>query len=92
MPCTELFEAQDPEYRQSVLPRQVKARLAIEAASTFGWHRYVGSRGIVVGLDRFGASAPYKTIYKELGFTVENLVKKATALVHREKGLSLDRL
>ena len=92
MPCTELFEAQDKEYRESVLPRQVKARLSIEAASTMGWHRYVGLRGMVVGIEGFGASAPYKTIYKEMGFTVENLVKKATTLVHREKGLSLDSL
>ena len=64
-----------------VLPPSVVARLSVEAGSTQGWHRYVGSAGDVIGLDHFGASAPGSTVYKELGFTVERVVKQATALV-----------
>lgn len=75
MPCTELFDAQDKEYRESVLPSSCVQRVAIEAGSTMGWYKYVGLEGKVIGLDRFGASAPYKTLYDELGITAENLVK-----------------
>jgi transketolase len=85
MPSWEIFEAQDPGYKQEVLPREVKARLAVEAASPMGWHRYVGADGLVIGMDGFGASAPYKTIYEKLGFTVENVVATAIALVDMEK-------
>src|SRR5450759_3444831 len=56
LPCWELFEAEDPAYRETVLPRDVKARVAVEAASPFGWERYVGDEGIIVGLEHFGAS------------------------------------
>lgn len=92
MPSWELFEKQDDEYRASVLPPHIRARVSIEAASPIGWHRYVGSEGEVIGINRFGASAPYKTIYEKLGLTAENVVSKAMALLNREKGLFLDRL
>ncbi len=59
MPSWELFEEQPEEYRETVLPRHIKARNSIEAGVTFGWERYVGSEGVVIGIDRFGASAPY---------------------------------
>lgn len=92
MPSWELFEAQDEGYRLEVLPPGVKTRLAVEAASTMGWHRYVGSRGAVIGLDRFGASAPYKTLFEKFGFTAANVAGKAMELLNRNKGLFLDRL
>ena len=73
MPCTSVFDAQDAAYRDSVLPRGVK-RVAIEAGATAGWYKYVGLDGAVVGLDHFGESAPAATLFKEFGFTVENVV------------------
>ena len=69
MPCWELFDAQPEEYRDEVLPPSVRARVSIEAGVTFGWERYVGPAGTSVGVDRFGASAPYERIYEELGLT-----------------------
>jgi transketolase len=69
MPSWELFDAQPIEYRDSVLPPPVKARLAIEAGITMGWDKYVGPAGDVIGLDRYGASAPYKVLMEKLGFT-----------------------
>ena len=81
MPCWELFEKQPADYRDSVLPKAVKARLAIEAGATLGWKRWVGDAGDVVGLDRFGASAPGETVLRELGFSVENVVARARALL-----------
>ena len=81
MPSWELFEEQDDAYQESVLPKAVTKRLSVEAASSFGWHRYVGSEGDVVSIDRFGASAPGGTCMKEFGFTVENVVAKAQALL-----------
>ncbi len=81
MPSWEIFDAQPAEYRRQVLPPQVKARLAVEASVPMGWERYVGSDGDVIGLNRFGASAPYKTVMKELGFSVDNVVQRALALV-----------
>jgi transketolase len=83
MPSWELFEAESPEYRESVLPRAVSRRLAVEAGATFGWERWVGSAGAVVGIDRFGASAPGETVLKELGFTVEHVLARARALLGR---------
>ncbi len=74
LPCWELFEAQPAAYRESVLPAAVRARVTVEAASTFGWERYAGDRGVIIGLDRFGASAPGALVLKELGFTVDRLV------------------
>jgi transketolase len=84
MPCWELFEQQPQGYRDSVLPPEVTARLAVEAAATLGWHRWVGDRGGVIGLDRFGASAPGDVAMRELGFNVENVVARAKILLARK--------
>ncbi|MGH9400299.1 MAG: transketolase [Thermoanaerobaculia bacterium] len=81
MPCWEFFEKQPPAYRESVLPAAVRARLAIEAGATLGWWRFVGDRGDVIGIDRFGASAPGETVLRELGFSVENVVARSKALL-----------
>ena len=81
MPCMELFEAQSKEYRDQVLPRAVTARLAVEPGATMSWWKWVGSDGDVLGLDRFGASAPGAIVLKELGFTSENIAAKARALL-----------
>ena len=75
-----LFERQDAAYRESVLPAACRRRLAVEAAATFGWDRYVAD-GEIIGIDRFGASAPAGTIFKELGFTADNVYDRAKALV-----------
>lgn len=80
MPSWELFRAQDRAYRESVLPSSVKARLAIEAGTSMGWRDWVGDAGTIIAIDKFGASAPYKEIYKHYGLTVENVVDKAKAL------------
>ncbi|MFH0916838.1 MAG: transketolase, partial [bacterium] len=69
------------DYRESVLPVGVSARLAVEAGVTQGWHRYVGDRGAVMGIDHFGASAPGETVMREFGFTVENVCERALALM-----------
>jgi transketolase len=82
MPSWDLFEQQSADYRASVLPPAVTARVAIEQASTFGWERYVGSSGQVVGMHTFGASAPLKALQQEFGFTVDNVVAVAQA-VHK---------
>ncbi len=74
MPSWELFERQSPEYRESVLPSGCRSRLAIEAGVSMGWAKYVGDEGRVLGLDRFGASAPYKVLGEKFGFTVANAV------------------
>ena len=83
MPSWRLFEEQPAEYRESVLPAEVKARLAVEAASPLGWERWTGSGGAIIGIDRFGASAPGATVFKEYGFTVEHVVEQAIALAGR---------
>jgi transketolase len=69
MPCWEIFEAQDREYRESVLPPSISARVSIEAGVTLGWSRYIGDSGKAIGVDRFGASAPGEVIYEKLGIT-----------------------
>ncbi|KAJ7513922.1 hypothetical protein O6H91_23G019800 [Diphasiastrum complanatum] len=79
--CWELFEEQTPEYKESVLPSSVTARVSVEAGSTLGWEKYVGAKGKAVGIDSFGASAPASILYKEFGFTVENVVAKAKELL-----------
>ena len=81
MPSRELFEKQPQEYKQSVFPPDVTARLAVEMASPFGWERYVGDRGAVLGIDKFGASAPASKVIAEYGFTVENVVAKLKSLL-----------
>jgi len=83
MPSWDLFEQQDQAYRDSVLPPDVKMRIAIEQASTFGWERYVGAQGRVIGMQTFGASAPLKALQKEFGFEPERVVALARALLGR---------
>jgi transketolase len=80
MPCIELFEAQTQEYRDQVLPPQATARLAVEPGASMSWWKWVGSGGDVLGIDRFGASAPGTRVLEELGFTVENIAARAGAL------------
>jgi transketolase len=77
-PSWELFEQQDEAYRESVLPKNVTARLAVEAGATLGWERYANA---TIGLNHYGASAPYKVIFEKFGFTVENVVAKAKELI-----------
>ncbi len=88
MPCWELFDRQPRDYRDSVLPPQVTARIAVEQASTFGWHRYVGERGAIVGMHTFGASAPLKALQSKFGFTTSRVadVARATLQSNREGG------
>lgn len=81
MPCWERFERQSQAYRDSVLPPAVTARVAVEAGVTTGWHKWVGLDGLVIGLDRFGVSAPYKTIYEHLGLNAANIAEKTLALL-----------
>ncbi|MEW6074469.1 MAG: transketolase [Planctomycetota bacterium] len=83
MPSWELFAAQDAPYRESVLPPALSARVAVEAGTTFGWERWAGERGVVLGLDRFGASAPAAVLLRELGFTAERVAEAALALAGR---------
>jgi transketolase len=84
MPSLELFDAQPRRYRESILSPAVGARLAVEAGSTQGWRKYVGDEGDVVGVDRFGASAPGKVVMREYGFTVKNVCKRAMELINRK--------
>ncbi|MBI5599051.1 MAG: transketolase [Deltaproteobacteria bacterium] len=86
MPSWELFEKQDEQYRQSVLLPDLRARLAVEAGSPMGWHKYAGDEGAVIGITTFGASAPAKVLFEKYGFTVENIEKKAMELVSSKKG------
>ena len=81
MPSTDVFDAQDEAYRQSVLPLSVTARVAVEAGVTDGWLKYVGLQGKVVGINRFGESAPAGALFKEFGFTVDNVVKTVEAVL-----------
>jgi transketolase len=83
LPCWSLFEAADQAYRDSVLPPDVKARVSIEAGTTMGWSHYVGDRGIAIGLDHFGTSAPAPLIAKEYGFTPEHVADVAAGLLSR---------
>src|SRR5262249_7834040 len=88
MPSWELFDAQTREYRHAVLPPSVGARLAVEAGASQGWHRYVGERGEVLAIDRFGASAPGPALMREYGFTVANVCARAIELVKASVGRS----
>lgn len=81
MPCMDIFEKQSDEYKEKVLPKAVRARVAVEALSEFGWGKYVGLDGKTVCLDRFGASAPADVLFKEFGFTVENVVKTVKEVI-----------
>lgn len=85
MPCTSLFDKQTDEYRESVLPAACKARVVVEAGSSFGWERYAGDCGEYVCIDKFGASAPASKIFEAYGFTVENVCDKARASMEKVK-------
>ena len=77
MPSWDLFEQQSKEYRDSVLLPHVRARLAVEAGVAQGWSKYVGDKGAVLSIERFGASAPYQVLFEKFGYTVENVVARA---------------
>ncbi len=81
MPSWELFEGQPEAYRESVLPESVRARVAIEAASPLGWHRWTGLHGDIIAVDKFGASAPGSKVLDEYGFNVDNVCTKARKLL-----------
>jgi transketolase len=80
MPCWEFFDAQSDKYRETVFPAKA-ARLAIEAGVSLGWHKYTGDNGDTLTVDRFGASAPAEDVFKDYGFTVENVIKMAKGLL-----------
>ena len=84
LPCWERFEDQDAAYREAVLPRALRARVAVEAGVSLGWARYAGDDGAIVGIDHFGASAPAGTIFEKLGFTIERVAAVARAVVRGE--------
>jgi len=81
MPSWEVFDKQPDSYRREVFPPEIRVRIAIEAGRTQGWHRYVGDKGDVVGIDHFGASAPYKVLYEQFGITADRVVEKALKLL-----------
>ena len=83
MPSWELFDEQDIDWRESVLPSEVKARLSVEMGSKIGWERYVGATGSIFGNDRFGASAPATDILNSYGFTVDAIVDEALRVIER---------
>jgi transketolase len=85
MPCWELFDEQPDEYREAVLPPSLRARVAVEAGATLAWGRYVGLDGAIVGLDRFGASAPYQVLYQKLGITAEAVAEAARRVLGRTR-------
>jgi transketolase len=81
MPSWELFEKQVDSYKEKIFPKALKKRLAVEAGSPMGWHKYITDEGDIIGVDRFGESAPGEEVMKEYGFSVENVVKRAKALL-----------
>jgi len=86
LPCWELFDAQPEEYRNEVLPPEIKARVSIEAGVPLGWEHYVGLEGRAMGITRFGASAPYQVLYREFGLTAERMVEEALSLLGKDEG------
>ncbi len=86
MPSWELFDRQDEAYREAVLPATVKPRVAVEALSVFGWERYVGEKGAVIGMTTFGASGPGKDVLRAFGFTAETVTGAAKAQIARWAG------
>jgi transketolase len=85
LPSWELFDAQTKEYRDSVIPPDIRARVSIEAATTMGWERYIGSEGVAIGLSDFGASAPIGVLYEQFGLTSQHVVNEATKLVREQQ-------
>jgi transketolase len=79
-PCWELFDEQSPAYKESVLPKAVTRRVAVEAGCSQGWHKYIGTEGAFVGIDTFGASAPAPVLYEKFGITLDGVVKAAKAM------------
>jgi transketolase len=86
MPSWELFEEQEQSYREKIFPSGIRARVSVEAASPFGWDRYVGSGGARIAMTTFGASGPYKEVYRHFRITVEHIVEAAKDQVVRNKG------
>jgi transketolase len=91
MPSTEAFDAQDEAYRESVLPRAVRTRLAVEAGATLFWWRYIGMDGRVLGIDRFGASGKFADVYPHFGFTTDNIVREVGKLLGEPQKLSANK-
>ena len=85
MPSTDIFDMQDDSYKKSVLPPEVKARVSVEAGSAFGWERYVGSQGAIIGMTTFGGSAPIKDLMKKFGFTTDHVIQAAKQLLAQTK-------
>ncbi len=81
MPSVDVYEAQPAEYKESVLPKSVRARVAVEAATAFGWDRYIGLDGAAVTMRGFGASAPAGVLFKKFGFTADNVVKAVKSVL-----------
>jgi len=88
MPCWELFAEQAADYRESVLPPSVDARLAVEAGIGLGWERWVGAAGDTVSIERFGASAPGSTVLAHFGYTAQNIAARARALLERRQNVA----
>jgi transketolase len=86
MPCVEWFDAQDPAYREQVLPAAVRARVTVEAGIGMPWYRFAGDAGEIVSIEHFGASADYKTLFREFGFTTEHVVDAARRSLDKVKG------
>ncbi|HEX5422351.1 MAG TPA: hypothetical protein VFW94_02290, partial [Candidatus Acidoferrales bacterium] len=84
MPSWDLFEKQPQSYKDDVLPARFALRIAIEAGSPLGWERYVGREGVVIGMTRFGASAPYKILAEKFGFTKAHVIEKAHELLGKQ--------
>ncbi len=87
MPSMDVFEEQDEEYRRKVLPVEVRARVAVEALSDFGWDRYVGLDGECVAMKRFGASAPAETLFRKFGFTAQHVADAMRETVEKNRGI-----
>jgi transketolase len=85
LPSWELFDGQPWEYRDEVLPRNIRARVSIEAATPLGWERYVGLEGTAIGVPHFGASAPGKVIYEQFGLTAQRVAEEASKLLHGQR-------
>jgi len=92
MPSWELFDGQERDYRDSVLPPHVKARVSVEQASDFGWTRYTGTDGANIGIETFGASAPFKQLLKKFGFTADHIAAAAKDQIARHKGAEIEGL
>ena len=85
MPSTDIFDMQDQAYKDSVLPPSVRARVSVEAGSVFGWERYVGLDGAIIGMTSFGASAPAKDLFKKFGFSVDHVIEAAKQVLAKNK-------